>query len=159
MTTTERLLNAPGQLTLGTRSVSVAALSVRGERALIAELGSLIGQAVDAYRRAKPLLEKLVEEKNYGLHATVAKALADAVVKGEQPSYEAVDEARRTQPKVLACEIYRRAKPFHPALSREEIEAVITDSNVADVYFDLEVALGYADGDPKPTPSALPAGS
>lgn len=159
MTTTERLLNVPGQLTLGTRVLSVAALSVRGERALAAEIGGFIGQAVDAYRRAKPLLEHLENIKDFAVHRAVSQSLADAVVRGDSPTYDAIEAARRTQPKVLACEIYRRAKPFHPNLDRAEIEAVITDANCTDVYFDLEVALGYADGDPKPTPSALPAGS
>lgn len=147
---TDRLINTPGHLKIGELMFTVASLSLRGERALFRELAGVLQAEADPIKRVQPVLDRLKAEKRDNDYAAVLNRAVESVITGELPEYGVVMKARETNPAVLAREIYRRAKQFHERLELREIEAVVTAANVADVCFDLEVALGRIEGDESP---------
>jgi hypothetical protein len=151
---TDQLLNTPRELVIGELRVTVAALSTRGERALQRELSQVLAEESDPIARVQPILDRLDREKRYVEKQVVLTQAAQAAVDGDLPPFAAVMTARASNPRVLAREVYRRARVFAPKLELTEVEAVITAANVEDVHFDLEVALGREEDDPKPTRSS-----
>lgn len=148
--TTDKLLNTPVELIIGELRFTVAALSMRGERALVRELSGMLAADADPIKRVQPILDRLEAEKRTGDRREVLLAAVNSAIEGELPGFGVVMSAREHSPAVLAREVYRRAKPFNPKLELREVEAVITEANVSDVWFDLEVALGRVEGDSDP---------
>lgn len=149
------LNNIPKRLTIGEKTLSVAAMSQRGELALVEILKDLISDGTDIWRRFDPSLKMLEREKRWNDRAQLIELIGGLIAQGKHVSFEDVMKARRTNPLVLAREIYQRAVPFHPDLDLSEVEAVVTDTNVAELHLALEDALGVTD-DPKATRSASP---
>jgi uncharacterized coiled-coil protein SlyX len=151
---TDLLMNVPRELVIGELRCTVAALSVRAERSLLRELSQVLAEEADPIERVQPILDRLEKQKRHVERQVVLSQAAQAAVNGELPSYDAVMNARATNPRVLAREVFRRARVFAPKLELIEVEAVITAANVEDVAFDLDVALGREEDDPKPTRSS-----
>ncbi len=149
------LNNIPKRLTIGDKTLTVAAMSQRGELALIEVLKDLISEGVDIWKRFEPTLKMLEREKRWNDRAQIIELIGDRIASGKNVVFEDVLKARRTHPLVLAQEIYQRALPFHPEIDLEEIKAVVTDANVTELHLALENALGVTD-DPKATRSGSP---
>lgn len=147
----DRQLNVPGTVTIGDRALSVAALTLREERALWAELAEFAAADADPFHRIAPVLARLEKEKKLLERNVLLDAAARAVVEAHPLPDSAVDKARRTNPAALARELYRRAKKFHPQLDEAELIAVVTSANVGDVFYQMEAALGGGAADPKAT--------
>jgi len=146
MTETDLMTNVPGTIKLIDRDLVVSSLSQRGERSLHQELESVLAEYETAWDRAKPGLDRMKATDLLAWQIAV-KELTKEMASGARPDAEAVDKARRTRPKVLARELYRRAKPHQPTIKLEELEAVVTTANVEDLYHQLIEAL--AGNDPK----------
>lgn len=151
MSPTDQILNAPGTVTIGDRVLTVSSLSMREERALWGELSAIISEDSNPFTRAAPVLESLEKAGKHVERGVLLEHLCRVVSSNEPVPDRYIESSRRTNPKVLVRELYRRAKKYHPDLQEESLTAVITKTNVADVWADLEAALGSA-ADPKETP-------
>jgi hypothetical protein len=149
MTETDRQLNTPGTMAIGDRLLTVGSLSTRAERSLYFELAEMVAAEADPFQRIAPVAERLLKEGKRDEHAVLIRIAAQATVGGDGPGPDTVMRARRTNPRVLCRELYRRAKPHHPELTEEELLAVITKANAEEVWMDFEEAMGIQPRDPK----------
>lgn len=156
MSTISQVANVPGRITIRDVVLSVASLNMRGEQAIYAELKSLVDDGTLLWRRIEPVLDRLEKSGNYAQRVLVIESTVRLILDGADVAQVAVDQARRTNPLVLAREIYLRAKPFHANLEPRELEAVITSVNVGEIFTQLEAALGKSSDPKAETPSPSP---
>lgn len=150
-TPTDKLLNVPGTVAIGDRLLTVASLSLREERALWSELCDLATADANPFQRIAPVLAQLERDKKHVERNVLLEAAARATLNAEPVSDGVLDRARRTVPAVLVRELYRRSRKFHPELQEDELAAVVTATNVGELWFALEAALGVERDDPKAT--------
>lgn len=116
--------------------VVVAKLSIAHENLLRKELAEIARNAMGPggfFARMKPALEWM---KSAGMHSEWAEAIKTTTEmqgRGVEPDYSAIEQARQTVPGVVA-ELHWRTRLTCPEVTKQEIAAVVTEVNAADLY-------------------------
>ena len=137
------VVGAGGPVAVGPVAFHVLPLTVREEAGLLARLRRRAKEAMGPgsyYTNAQPTLAWLAAN---GLHADRAVLLAEVarlVATAAPVSDDAAYDYRQT-PDGVAEELFVRTRQTHPAATLEELKAVVTDFNAADVFHQMLAAV------------------
>lgn len=132
------------ELKIGDRVVRVALLAETLEQSLWRSLGYAYHEVFDTVARfeeIRPAMKALRDVRANHEADTLLHTLCQHVLAHTPPSDAAVAKARGAVPRVLAEEVWRRARPFDKGLDLKDVEALLTEANVADVQWDLDELL------------------
>lgn len=146
-------IQAGGTVAVGSLRLHVEPLSTRQELALRRQLADIHRTTIGRggfFARAKPSLDWMRENGMTAEWSLAVQEITRMSASGDDPGTEAIDDARRSRPGVVA-ELYARTRRTHPEVKPAELEAVVTEAIAEDVH--EQIVRAVTDEKKAPTPS------